>query len=200
MKDLQEQLKVDLTGGATKDSIADSIAEGFAQGKRSAADFADTFQDLMKKAALAALKLRFLDEPLKKFIEQFQDNVISGDQLDASEVASLKDFWDKIISNASKAMDQIQQIAGIDIGTVTGGAQNSLAGSIKSSLTEDTGQLIAGQFGAMRLTAIEQLNVAMQSLDRLNQIQNNTFNTVARIERLEATLISFYRNEGVKIK
>jgi hypothetical protein len=199
MKDLQEQLKVDLTGGATKDSIADSIAEGFAQGKRSAADFADTFKDLMQKAALAALKLRFLDEPLKKFIEQFQDDVTSGDQLDASEVANLKDFWDKIITNASNAMDQIQKIAGIDFSSVTGSTgANSLQGAIKG-ITEDTAELLAGQFGAMRLTAIEQLNVAMQSLDRLNQIQNNTFNTVNRIEKLEATMVDYFQTKGVKI-
>jgi tape measure domain-containing protein len=199
LKDLQEQLKVDLTGGATKDSIADSIAEGFAQGKRSAADFADTFKDLMQKAALAALKLRFLDEPLKKFIEQFQDDVVSGDQLDASEVSNLKDFWDKIITNASNAMDQIQKIAGIDFSSVTGSSgANSLQGAIKG-ITEDTAELLAGQFGAMRLTAIEQLNVAMQSLDRLNQIQNNTFNTVNRIEKLEATMVDYFQTKGVKI-
>jgi hypothetical protein len=199
MKDLQEQLKVDLTGGATKDSIADSIAEGFAQGKRSAADFADTFKELMQKAALAALKLRFLDEPLKKFIEQFQDDVTSGDQLDASEVANLKDFWDKIITNASNAMDQIQKIAGIDFSSVTGSSgANSLQGAIKG-ITEDTAELLAGQFGAMRLTAIEQLNVAMQSLDRLNQIQNNTFNTVAELKNQTATMVEYFQNKGVKI-
>jgi hypothetical protein len=199
MKDLQEQLKVDLTGGATKDSIADSIAEGFAQGKRSSADFADTFKELMQKAALAALKLRFLDEPLKKFIEQFQDDVTSGDQLDASEVANLKDFWDKIITNASNAMDQIQKIAGIDFSSVTGSSgANSLQGAIKG-ITEDTAELLAGQFGAMRLTAIEQLNVAMQSLDRLNQIQNNTFNTVAELKNQTATMVEYFQNKGVKI-
>jgi tape measure domain-containing protein len=199
LQDAESTRRELLTGGATADSIADSIAEGFAQGKRSAADFADTFKDLMQKAALAALKLRFLDEPLKKFIEQFQDDVVSGDQLDASEVASLKDFWDKMITNASNAMDQIQKIAGIDFSSVTGSSgANSLQGAIKG-ITEDTAELLAGQFGAMRLTAIEQLNVAMQSLDRLNQIQNNTFNTVNRIEKLEATMVDYFQTKGVKI-
>ncbi|MEO6134759.1 MAG: hypothetical protein ABIP35_06370, partial [Ginsengibacter sp.] len=40
----------------TADSIADSIAQGFADGKRSVADFADNFEDIMRQSILNSFK------------------------------------------------------------------------------------------------------------------------------------------------
>jgi hypothetical protein len=198
MKDLDKQLKIDLTGGATKEGIADSIAEGFAQGKRSAADFADTFQDLMKKAAINALKLRFLDEPLKKFIDQFQEAVTSGDTLTSGEVSDLQKFYETIITNASKQFDQIQQVAGLDFNSPTANA-NSLQGAVKN-ITEESAQLLSGQIGGVRLHVAEGLAIAKQQLDKLNAIQFNTAETVAELKNQTSTMINFFRVEGVKLK
>ena len=56
--------------GTTSDSIADSILQGFAEGKRSAADFADSFEEMLNNAVLQGIKLRALEEPLRQWYEK----------------------------------------------------------------------------------------------------------------------------------
>lgn len=159
--------------GTTTDSLVDSIANAFLQGKRSAADFADSFQDLMKNAILNALKYQTLEKPLQEFYNQFAQLSQSGNVLTASEIDQLRKQYNDIIRNASAQFDNIQQIAGISFGSGTNGTNNSLSGAIKG-ITADQADLLAGQFGGLRITAMEQLQIGKQGLDRLNEISNNT--------------------------
>lgn len=165
------RLKEALTG-TTSNTIADSIIEGFRQGKKGAGDFADTFQDLMKNAILQSLKLRFLEKPLQDFFNEFANLTDTGGQLTSSEVTDLQTMFNTIITNASDQFAALQQIAGININSQAGQG-NSLQGAIKG-MTEQQAELLAGQFGGLRLTALDQLNIARQSLLVFNDIQVNT--------------------------
>src|SRR5690606_11992397 len=60
----------ELYTGATSSSLADSIIEGFREGRRSAADFADDFEELMRNAMFEALKLKYLEKASNDFFEQ----------------------------------------------------------------------------------------------------------------------------------
>ena len=55
----------------------------------------------------------------------------------------------------------------------TSSSDNALSGVIKG-ITEQTAQLLAGQFGGLRITAFDQLSVARGQLTALNQIVFNT--------------------------
>lgn len=155
----------------TSDSISDSLIEGFKQGKKSAADFADSFQELMQGAILNALKYQTLEKPLQEFYNQFAQLSQSGDILTSSEIEQLRKQYNDIINNASQQFDNLQQIAGVGFGAANGG--NSLSGAIKG-MTESQADLLAGQFGGLRITALEQLNISKSGLDRLREISNNT--------------------------
>jgi len=172
----------ELLTGTTADSISDSIVDGFAKGLNSAKDFAGTFEDLMKKAILNSLKFKFLEEPLKKFFDEFAASADSNGELTESEVKALNDKFNAIIETANSQFEKLQKVSGIDfLGTQNSNA-NSLQGAIKN-IQEETAQLLAGQMGGIRLTAIESLTVARQSLDRLNAIQFNTAATVAELKK-----------------
>ncbi len=175
--------------GTTADSITDSIVQGFAEGKRSAADFADTFQDLMQKALLQSLQLKYLEGPLKDFFEEFAALAESDGQLTNSEITKLQSLFNGIIDNASTQFQQLQQIAGLNFASQSG-SSNSLTGAIKG-MTEQQAELLAGQFGGLRMTALDALNISRQQLAVQNNIQANTAATVARMADLISKFNSY---------
>lgn len=156
----------------TTDAIVNSLIEGFKQGKKSAADFADSFEELMQGAILNALKYQTLEKPLQEFYSQFAQLSQSGNTLTSSEIEQLRKQYNDIVNNAAKQFESLQQISGINIGTGSNN-QSSLAGAIKG-MSEQQANLLAGQFGGLRITALEQLQLSRQALDRLNEIANNT--------------------------
>lgn len=97
----------------------------------------------------------------------------SGNNLSPDEIAQLQAEYNQIVANAQQGFAALQQATGFTFGDTTGNQENSLAGGIKG-ITEETANVIAGQFGGLRMTAISQLNIATQQLDVLGQIQANT--------------------------
>lgn len=175
--------------GTTTDNIVDAIADGFAAGKRSISDFADNFEQLMRQAIINSLKYQYLEAPLQEFYEQFAEASQSDGQLTQSEIAQLRALYDSIITNAQAQFDQLQQISGLNV-TTTGASGNSLTGAIKG-ITEQQAELLAGQFGGLRLTALEQLSVGRRQLDALNMIQVNTSIHIVRLNSLLAKFDSY---------
>jgi Tape measure protein len=168
--------------GTTTDSIVDAIADGFANGKRSIADFAGNFEDLMRQAMINSLKYQYLEAPLQEFYQQFAAASQSDNTLTAGEIEQLRTLYDSIIGNAQAQFDQLQQISGLNL-TTGSSTSNSLTGAIKG-ITEQQAELLAGQFGGLRITALEHLAVGRRQLENLNQIQINTSLTVVRMSAL----------------
>lgn len=180
--------------GTTADSITDSIVEGFQNGLRSAADFADTFEDLMKKALLQSLKMQALEGPLKDFFADFATAAESGNTLSDSEIQALQNNFTNIINNASQKFSELQRITNLDFSSASGSSSaKSLTGAIKG-ITEQTAELLAGQFGGLRLTALDQLKVASAQLMSLQAIQNHT----SRLIRMDENL-QWFRQFGIAI-
>lgn len=188
---LQQQAKEVFTG-TTAGSITDSIVDGFANGLFAAQDFADNFEALMRQAALNALKYQYLEEPLQAFYDQFAAAAQSDNVLTAAEIADLQDRYNQIIKNAGEQFQQLQDITGLNLGTGSAD-QNSLKGAIKG-MTEQQAELLAGQFVGLRLTAMEQVQIATQNLSVLNRIKDDT----ANLASINAELRSI-RTVGVKI-
>jgi tape measure domain-containing protein len=168
----------ELLTGTTPDSIADSIVEGFKAGKSSAADFADTFEGLMKDAIIAALKMQVLEKPLQDFYQQFALYMEDG-KLTADELSKLRAAYNTIISSADQWIESINDITGISP-FAGAGSSSTMTGAIKG-ITEETAGIIAGQFYAMRenllsvfKTGVEQLDIANRSMTYLSGIEKNT--------------------------
>jgi hypothetical protein len=179
--------------GTTADAITDSIIEGFKNGESTVKDFADNFEDLMREALFNSVKFKILEPAIAEFYRQFADFAASGDQIDKGERGKLKEFYDKAIQQALDQLSILEDITGISVDKSE--SANSLAGSIKRDLTEETGTVIAGQFNGLRITAIEQLKIATRSL-----------NTLESINKFVAHLFTINRNiqdltdSGIKIR
>jgi hypothetical protein len=114
--------------------------------------------------------------------------------LTAEEIAKLRSNFNSIISDAGKKFEDLQKITDLSFNGANA-SQNTLQGAIRASLTEDTGQLLAGQFGGLRLTAVQQFNRLTDILGVANDIKYNTsfiLSMDARLQRIEMF--------GIKIK
>lgn len=183
----------ELFTGTASESILDSIVKGFADGKRAVKDFADDFQQIMKNAILNSFKYKALEKPIQDFYDQFAAAAQSDDTLTQAEILQLQAQYDAIIKNAGIQFDQLTKLTGIDLGS-DGQGGNSLKGAVKG-ITEQQADLLAGQFGGLRITAMEQLQTAKASFLVLNKIENNT----SRIAQVESYLRKF-EVEGIKIR
>ena len=178
--DLNEEMKEAFTGTNTN-AIADTILQGFAEGKRSAKDFADDFQKMLNDAVLQGVKMKALEEPLRKWYESFA--AASQNGLTAESIASLKAQYDKIIEDAAKQLEDMEKVTGTTIGDVID--RTSTAKGI-ASMSQDSVDELNGNFYALLIYADRTnqgvTNIQGQLVEGLSLLQRIASNT----DRLEA--------------
>jgi len=166
LRDIRAEYEEMLTG-TTTESIADSVSAGLMEGLDSVQMFADTFEDMMRNALLGAFKRRIISEMLDPFYAEFA--LLAEGGLTENEIANLKTMFlggkgDKpgiadSIQEAWDAMGKMFESLGMDM---TGGGEaarkTGMAGAI-AGISEQTAGLLAGQFNAMRMNAVEHLAV-----------------------------------------
>lgn len=187
----------------TSESISDSILDGFAEGKFAAADFAETFEDLMKNAMLESFKVKYLEKAFDDFYNSFAEAAESGGGLSASELENLQNQFNTDIENAQAGFDAINTLFedafGSSIADVVTDTEETaeevaetqgLAGSIQASLTEETGTILAGTMNSMRVF-IEAQNDILNNMEQhlSNIVVNTEYNKqLDRLENIEALL------------
>lgn len=187
LADQEEAMREALTG-TTTDSIADSIIKGFAEGKRSASDFADSFQEMLNNAVLQGIKMKALEEPLRKWYESFAE--ASGQGLTADNIADLKAQYDKIIEDAAKQLEEMEKVTGLPVGAEAG---RQAAAKGVASMSQDSANELNGNFSAFLIyaektsTAVTNINTLLvEGLTVMNRIAANT----DRLENIEKDIRS----------
>lgn len=172
----QEEAMKNAWTGTTTDSIASSILQGFAEGKRSAADFADSFQEMLNNAVLQGIKMKALEEPLRQWYENFAEASSGG--LTADNIADLRAQYDKIIADAAKQLEDMEKVTGVTIGAEAG--RQAAAKGI-ASMSQDSANELNGNFNALLIyadktsTAVTNINTLLiEGLTVLNRIASNT--------------------------
>lgn len=189
LADQEEAMREALTG-TTSDSIADSIIRGFAEGKRSAADFADDFQQMLSNAVLQGIKMKALEEPLRKWYESFAE--ASGNGLTTESIASLKAQYDKIIEDAAKQLEDAEKVTGMTIGA-TDAARTASSKGIQS-VSQDSVDKGLGMISTALIfldktsTGVTNINATLtEGLGLLSRIAANT-DRLKAIESYLATI------------
>ena len=184
--DANQQLDEALAGNATQSSIADAISQGFQDGKKSAEDFADTFQNFMTTAINSSLE--DMSKPaISEWYAKFAEDMASGGGLTDAEKADLKAQWDKIIAEGEANRQAAYQAAGINPDANIGSPQ-ALSGQIETKITEDTGTELAG---LMRRIADDNginKDYNKSAVDHLIAIEMNTFIMVDHLQEAVANL------------
>ena len=137
--------------------------------------FADDFQEMLNEAVLQGIKLRVLEEPLRRWYESFAAASESG--LNADKIASLREQYNKIIADAARELENMEQITGSVIGDVN---RTATAKGIQSISQDSADELIG--IGNSSLFYLEKINTGVtninsglaKSLGKLTEIAQNT--------------------------
>lgn len=190
MREDQDEAMREIWTGTTTDGIADSIIQGFAEGKRSARDFADDFQEMLNGAVLQGIKMRALEEPLRKWYESFAE--ASGNGLTTENIASLKAQYDKIIEDAAKQLKDAEKVTGMTIGA-TDAARTASSKGIQS-VSQDSVDKGLGMISTALIfldktsTGVTNINATLtEGLGLLSRVAANT-DRLKAIESYLATI------------
>lgn len=181
----------DYLTGTTFNSLIGTVEDMFQQGKNSAADFANTFEELMRKALLQSLKMKALEGPLQAWFEKFAAGFEGGITPSTEWVSNMQSQLQGIGENASKMWEEINKnFSEYFTTSANSSTETGLTGQIKSSITEETGSLLAGYLNNIRLNQFESLEVLRGQLLSLSKIETNTSQLFAIKEILNRISLS----------
>ena len=197
----QENIANDILQTSAKElasTLGDALAEAFGKGEDAAKSFEKVANDVLKNAVLNQLKKRFIEEELKKALDQLEKDMGVDEKgwngLSPEEQQDFRDRIKEISQNFQGALEQYSDL----FKDLVDPNENSLSGAIKG-VSEETASIIAGQVNAMRLliveankSRIESNKILLQSLDRLANIDANT----RTIDTLLNRILTKFDNAG----
>src|SRR5690606_29104320 len=166
--------------GTTIESIADSIVEGFAQGERTVEQFSARFEDMMTNSLKRIFKANIMDASLQQYYDMFSSFETSDFMLTEDEINQLRGLWDSLIEESARKWEAFEKITGNFTNT-----QDPMVGALKG-LSEDTGNIIAGQITALRMSQAQATEYIRQQLLHLSSINTNTSALPDFLWRLES--------------
>ena len=113
-----------------------------------AQDFADNFEEYLKKAILQAMLVDQYKPRLEAWYKKLAKALEDG-TVDDTEMESLRNDYNDIVDDAMNGRDALQKIFGWDDTTSSEGQSATTIAS--AGLTEDTGKAIEGRFTAMQI-------------------------------------------------
>lgn len=205
----QMRLQTDINSLAQ--SITDALVGAFESGEDGIDAMDKAFDKFIKNSLANSVRLKFVQKIIDDMLNQVDKYMASNDN---SIVGFDFTEWDKKLNQAGKeAMDFLESAySGLKLekdGTSNG---SGLSGAVKRELTEATASELTGLYRstydlmkrsfqestAQGLTLSKQLDIANSSLTALNAIQNNTANTVVRLDSAISELKAVNKNLGGK--
>lgn len=199
-RDLLDSLAQDILQTNAKDlanTLGDALAEAFGKGEDAAKSFEKVANDVLKNAVLNQLKKRFIEEELKKALDQLEKDMgVDEKGWNGLSPEEQQEFRDKIKEISQNFQGALEQYSDLFKDLEMDPNENSLSGAI-AGVSEETASLIAGQVNAMRLliveankTRIDTNRILLQSLDRLVNIDFNTKNANVILDKMYAFMQS----------
>lgn len=186
LEDMDRQMLETFAGTSTKEAIdqyADAIVEAYCAGEDAAKALGDTTREVLKKAVIDALKRQFLakamDDAVKFLAEAMSDGVLSK-----AEKARFEELTKKAGETFTNALDAVGDwIKDVEEDTVS----DPLTGAV-TSMSEETGGVIAGRLNAFIINQSEQTSVMREQLIQQSAIAQNTATANAILSQIDATL------------
>lgn len=197
IEDLDQQMLETFAGTTTKEAIdqyADAIVDAYCAGEDAAKALGDTTREVLKKAVIDALKRQFLakamDEAVKYLGEAMSDGVLTDRE---------KETFELMTKRAGETFTNALDAVGDWIKDVEDVATDPLTGAV-TSMSEETGGVIAGRLNAFIINQTDQTSVMRQQLLQQSAIVQNTAtanvilaevrDTLKRIETKDNSLLS----------
>lgn len=187
------------------EELAQALVDAFSQGESAADAMGKVIDDVLKRAVINALKLKYLEKPLQGIIDTFADDMESGGGLSQREADRFRKSVEAIGENYYKAIEEADKALG---GLFTSGSADNAQAGIKgdvASMSEQTGSALVGQLNAMRLNVSAILSQGKNTTESMTRI----FATMERIkdnteycrllERIDSN-IQYLKQNGIEVK
>lgn len=199
IEDLDRQMMETFAGTTTKEALdqyADAIVDAYCAGEDAAKALGDTTREVLKKAVVDALKRNFLAKAMDDAI-QYLGEAMSDGELTARE----KSKFEALVNAAGATFTNALEAVGDWIKDIDDEATSSdpLTGAV-TSMSEETGGVIAGRLNAFIINQTDQTSVMRQQLLQQSAIVQNTAtanvilaevrDTLKRIETKDNSLLS----------
>lgn len=172
--EIEQQINETLTG-TTAEAIADSIAKGFENGYNSVEKFSEDMSNSIKAALIQSFKAKYIEQFTASWYAKFVKAAQSDGELTQREIDYLTQNYQLGVDNLIKQWDANWKPMFDSLG-ISSGNETSLSKSFQG-LTEDTGDVIAGQMNAIKVTSIQIRDIMQSGLIYWQRIDLNTGST-----------------------
>lgn len=186
IEDLDKAMMETLAGTDVKtaiDEFADALVDAYCKGEDAAEALGQKTKDVLKKAVVEALKREFLAKGINNAVKYLGESMKDGElsSTEKSEFESMVNAAGELFNNALEGIgDWIKDVEDTEV-------QDPLAGAV-SSMSEETGGVIAGRLNAFTINQSEQTAVMRRALEYQAQIAANTKISAERLGNIERSL------------
>lgn len=185
IEDLDQQMMEIFAGTDVKsaiDEFADAIVDAYCSGEDAAKALGETTKKVLKNAVVEALKRNFLAKGINDAVEYLgkamEDGVLSDEE---------KKEFERQANAAGEKFKAGLEAVGDWIKDVDETASDPLTGAV-TSMSEETGGVIAGRLNAFIINQGEQTSVMREQLLQQSEIARNTALSAERLQNIENTL------------
>lgn len=186
IEDLDKAMMETLAGTDVKtaiDEFADALVDAYCKGEDAAEALGQKTKDVLKKAVVEALKREFLAKGINDAVlylgESMKDGKLSSTEKNKFE--SMVNAAGDLFNDALEGIgDWIKDVEDTKI-------QDPLAGAV-TSMSEETGGVIAGRLNAFTINQSDQTAVMKRALEYQAQIAANTKISAERLGNIERSL------------
>lgn len=186
VEDLDKAMMETLAGTDVKtaiDEFADALVDAYCKGEDAAEALGQKTKDVLKKAVVEALKREFLAKGINDAVlylgESMKDGKLSSTE--KSKFESMVNAAGDLFNDALEGIgDWIKDVEDTKI-------QDPLAGAV-TSMSEETGGVIAGRLNAFTINQSDQTAVMKRALEYQAQIAANTKISAERLGNIERSL------------
>ena len=161
--------------GTSFETLVDEVIELFRTGKTAAQDFADSFEKIMDEAVLNSFKRNVIEKEIQAILNSMYEYGKDG-TYSAEDKKALEEMNAAAAERMKAQWAAYEEVFGPMVGNNTSG-KSGLAGAVRG-ITETQADLLAGQFGAMRLHMAELVGIerVKMGLDKDNPfLQQQSF-------------------------
>lgn len=185
IEDLDQKMMETFAGTDVKsaiDEFADAIVDAYCSGEDAAKALGETTKKVLKNAVVEALKRNFLAKGINDAVEYLgkamEDGVLSDEE---------KKEFERQANAAGEKFKAGLEAVGDWIKDVDETASDPLTGAV-TSMSEETGGVIAGRLNAFIINQGEQTSVMREQLLQQSEIARNTALSAERLQNIENTL------------
>lgn len=184
IEDLDQKMMETFAGTDVKsaiDEFADAIVDAYCAGEDAAEALGETTKKVLKNAVVEALKRNYLAKGIEEAVKYLgSEDVWKDNMLDDKEKAE----FERRVKLAGETFQKY--LSALD-GFIEDTTSDPLTGAV-TSMSEETGGVIAGRLNAFIINQGEQTSVMREQLLQQSEIARNTALSAERLQNIEDTL------------